>query len=232
MNLFRLFGAATVSHPTVEDEICIDDQRSSALLKGVPCGVLLPGENVRKTLTLQSTRAGGDRVLDISVQSRAGTDEHDEATDEGPDEQSKNEEHEATKADINDVLHTLTVPTAPPLDYSWSVRYARPEENMREPGDMTTYEPDAFDSDVAAYLMLSCTVPGPWDVELQSVQLDHSVRWRLSSHRGIILTSTRRTWALREPKAVLPRWTNFRWVRALSICCSYHFLILLSTSSR
>ncbi|KZV82442.1 hypothetical protein EXIGLDRAFT_843706 [Exidia glandulosa HHB12029] len=159
-----------------EDEIRLGDQKSSALLKGVPCGILGPGEKMRHTLTLSSTRAGGDRVLDISVQSRAVTGDEEEivAAEADGDESLRLEDHEGAKADTNEMLHTLVVPTIPPFDCSWTVSYARPLQSMREPADMAAYEPDAFESDVAANLMLTCTVPGPWDVELKSVQLDHS----------------------------------------------------------
>ena len=59
-----------LAHECIVNFIDLEGQRSSALIKGVAFGVLQPGDSVRKTLRLTSTGAGGERVLDISVQSR------------------------------------------------------------------------------------------------------------------------------------------------------------------
>ncbi|EJD46843.1 hypothetical protein AURDEDRAFT_86850 [Auricularia subglabra TFB-10046 SS5] len=156
-----------------EDLITLDEQRSTALLKGVAFGTLGPGESVSKVLTLLSTRAAGDRVLDISVQSRGVS-----GNDEQPDSPDDAERHDSADRDTNDILHTLTVPTVPPLECAWSVAYSRPREDMRAPADMSSYDQDAFEGDVDAHLVLTCTSPGPWAIELQSVELDsRDQRW-------------------------------------------------------
>ncbi|KAF9022277.1 hypothetical protein BDZ89DRAFT_208493 [Hymenopellis radicata] len=53
------------------NSISIDGESSSSFIKGVPFGTLSPGENCVRVLHLTSTGGAGDRILDISLQSRS-----------------------------------------------------------------------------------------------------------------------------------------------------------------
>ncbi|KAH7102159.1 Foie gras liver health family 1-domain-containing protein [Auriculariales sp. MPI-PUGE-AT-0066] len=171
-----------------EDEISLDDQRSTTLLKAVALGQLEPGAAVQRTISLFCTRAPGDRVLDISVQSRApssqpqsqeamsasrteATDSAD-ATAEDPNV-SASASPQPPELDLNEDLHTLVVPTVAPLEYDWDVTYVRPKDGMQELAALVMYDAEAFESEVTAMVVLTTVAPGPWDVEVQSLVLDH-----------------------------------------------------------
>jgi len=173
-----------------EDEIALGDQRSSTLLKGVQLGTLEPGDNVQRKIELFCTRAPGDRVLDVSVQSRSPSAPAASSTSlsasldttDAPSSNATPEPEASAEADTDDVnedLHTLVVPTVAPLEYDWDVQYHRPptgQGGALEPGRMELYDPEAFESDATAVVVLACVAPGPWDVEVEAVRLDRTVR--------------------------------------------------------
>src|ERR1700691_4065044 len=91
------------------NHIAFDDQRSAVLIKGVSFGVVPPGVDVLKTLYLVNTGAAGDRILDISIQSRTMPKPSPSgSTPISPDSQSY-------PSDTSEALQTLTVPTVNPI---------------------------------------------------------------------------------------------------------------------
>lgn len=92
--------------------IVLDNERSTGFIKGVSFGVLASGVCALKTLYLVNTGAAGNRMVDISVQSRSLTDS--EETDGSLEFQ-----------DVTETLQTLIVPTVDPIEISHTVTYTR-----------------------------------------------------------------------------------------------------------
>ncbi|KAF5372683.1 hypothetical protein D9615_009870 [Tricholomella constricta] len=91
--------------------IILGDECSTNFIKGVPFGVLAPGVSAVKTLYLVNTGAPGDRVIDISVQSRSTEAEADPAEPEGQ--------------DLTETLSTLVIPTVDPIKVSQTISFTR-----------------------------------------------------------------------------------------------------------
>ncbi|KII95624.1 hypothetical protein PLICRDRAFT_662357 [Plicaturopsis crispa FD-325 SS-3] len=151
------------------NQIVFDDQTSSGLIKGIPFGVVAPGVNVLKTLHLINTGAAGDRVLDISVQSRS-------TATPAPVESPTSPEYPASAAlvDTNEILQTMVVPTAAPFKVTRHVSYRRALGEGPGLADLRTYEGDFWDDrdggEAIVTTTLECT--GPWGVDIESLKLD------------------------------------------------------------
>ncbi|TRM69045.1 Gryzun, putative trafficking through golgi-domain-containing protein [Schizophyllum amplum] len=150
--------------------ISVDGQESTSLVKGITCGVLAPGVSVVKTLHLLSTGAPGDRILDVSTQSRDVPDE-----DEEPVEEEENAEGVADTRQRTELLHTLVVPTVNPIRASWDVAYERSSTANARPGlaDLRTFDGDFWDDseggEAVVQLVLECA--GPWNLEILAMRL-------------------------------------------------------------
>ncbi|KAF8891851.1 Gryzun, putative trafficking through golgi-domain-containing protein [Infundibulicybe gibba] len=141
------------------NSIVLDDQRSSGLIKGISCGVLAPGVSIVKTLYLISTGAGGDRTVDISVQSRSPT--------LSPDSQESSD-------DMTETLQTLVVPVIDPITVTQDVVY---RQSLREcPGlaDLATYEEEFWDDWKGGEALITTRLvcAGKWGLEVVGVQLE------------------------------------------------------------
>jgi len=143
--------------------IVMENERSTSLIKGVPFGVLQPGANRIKTLSLISTGLAGDRVLDISARSRPPGDQ--ERKIEGTDDEM---DHDSTE-----ILHTLTVPVVEPFRISHDVVYRRSTQEWVGLADLKTFDGDYWDNrggDAVVNVGIEC--PGPWPVEIDGVVLE------------------------------------------------------------
>ncbi|PBK82765.1 hypothetical protein ARMGADRAFT_684202 [Armillaria gallica] len=153
--------------PTEVDDavnsITLDDERSSGLIKGISFGVLVPGVSSIKTLNLSNTGGAGDRMIDISIQSRV-TSRHDSNED-----LSKSE-----MEDVSEILQTLTVPTVKALNVAYDVTYRRPLAERLGLADLRRFEEDFWDEGEAgeALVTLRLECAGPWALELQKVALE------------------------------------------------------------
>ncbi|KAK0494835.1 Gryzun, putative trafficking through golgi-domain-containing protein [Armillaria luteobubalina] len=153
--------------PTEVDDavnsITLDNERSSGLIKGISFGVLVPGVSSIKTLNLSNTGGAGDRMIDISIQSRVVS-RYDSNED-----LSKSE-----MEDVSEILQTLTVPTAKALNVAYDVAYRRPLVERLGLADLRRFEEDFWDEgetgEALVTLRLECA--GPWALELQKVVLE------------------------------------------------------------
>lgn len=153
-----------LSHTPV-NSIMLDDESSPSLIKGVRVGILAPGVSALKTLYLRNTGAGGDRMVDISVQSRY-------AASEDPSPENV-ELH-----DITETLQTLVVPTVDPINVKWGVVYRRSLGERPGPADLRTFEGDFWDDgdggEAVVDLEMQCV--GPWSLEVENIVLERQVR--------------------------------------------------------
>ncbi|KAK0459106.1 Gryzun, putative trafficking through golgi-domain-containing protein [Desarmillaria tabescens] len=154
--------------PTEVDDafnsITLDDERSSGLIKGISFGVLVPGVSSIKTLNLSNTGGAGDRMIDISIQSRVTPSRHDSSED-----LSKSE-----MEDVSEILQTLTVPTVKALNVAYDVVYKRPLAERLGLVDLRRFEEDFWDEGEAGEALVSLRLEcaGPWSLELGKVGLE------------------------------------------------------------
>ncbi|KAG6879137.1 hypothetical protein C0992_004954 [Termitomyces sp. T32_za158] len=147
--------------------IFMDEERSSSFIKGVPFGLLDPGANAVKTLYLVNTGAPGDRVIDISIQSRP-----------------QNSIVDSTEPELDDMTETtrlLVVPTVDPLKVVQSVSYRHGMEAWPGLGDLDTFDGDKWNpartSEALVTTKIECTGPSRLQVE--------SVTYEGEEHEGI-----------------------------------------------
>ncbi|KAG7449712.1 uncharacterized protein BT62DRAFT_1002032 [Guyanagaster necrorhizus] len=153
--------------PTEVDDavnsITLDDEQSSGLIKGISFGVLMPGVSSIKTLNLFNTGGAGDRMIDISIQSRVSS------RDDPKEDLSKSD-----MEDVSEILQTLTVPTVKALKVTYDVAYRRHLDERLGLADLRRFEEDFWDDGEAgeALVTLRLECAGPWALELQKVTLE------------------------------------------------------------
>ncbi|KAL4248314.1 hypothetical protein ABKN59_006671 [Abortiporus biennis] len=150
-------------HPTEIEEavsyITFDSEQSAALIKGISCGTLSPGGKVSKTLNLGTSGAPGDRMLDISVQSRSTS--------------ISAKLSESTPADTGETLRTLVVSVIDPINVAYDVVYKRSSKPQRSIADLETYEGDYWDDGDGgvAHVVSKFSCAAPSGVHVESVKL-------------------------------------------------------------
>lgn len=137
--------------------IRIDDEQSQSLIKGVTLGTVTPGETVLKTLYVKNTGGMGDRVVDISIQSRS-----------------------PVAQDTSEVLRTLSVPTVAPMKVEYGVKYLHSRGVLPGLTDLRTYESDYWDDGEGGEALVSARMAcvGPWGVSVETVRLVRKVSLR------------------------------------------------------
>ncbi|KAI9441462.1 Foie gras liver health family 1-domain-containing protein [Lactarius indigo] len=132
------------------NEIRVDDEHSQNLIKGITIGAIAPGATTLKTLYLTSTGGVGDRVLDISIQSRS-----------------------PVSRDTSEVLRTLSVPTVAPMSVEYGVKYLHSTRSLPRLTDLRTYESDYWDDGEGGEALINAqmTCTGPWGLSVETVRL-------------------------------------------------------------
>lgn len=143
--------------------IIFDEEHSSGFIKGVAFGTLAPGVSVLKTLYLLNTGAVGERMIDISIQSRS-TEEFDPAQDP--------ETH-----DVTETLRTLIVPTVNPMKLTHSIAYMRRPGDCPGLADLRTYNADFWDDQSGSEALIDTTIEcaGPSGLHIESITLERQV---------------------------------------------------------
>jgi hypothetical protein len=140
--------------PTDIDEavnvIRVDDEHSQSFIKGVTLGTIMPGETALKTLYLKNAGGVGDRVLDISVQSRS-----------------------PVVQDTSEMLRTLSVPTITPMKVEYDVKYMHARGPLPGLTDLPTYESNYWDDGEGGEALVKARMAciGPWGVSVETVRL-------------------------------------------------------------
>jgi trafficking protein particle complex subunit 11 len=144
--------------------IVLDDERSAGFIKGVSFGVLASGAHILKTLYLVNTRAAGNRMVDISVQSRSTS---SEATDD-----------DLETLDVTEILQTLLVPTVNPIEISHGVTHTRSTGEWLGLADLRTFDTDFWDDRCGGEALIDSKMicVGPSEIEIESIRLEREVR--------------------------------------------------------
>jgi trafficking protein particle complex subunit 11 len=144
----------STSHIHIVNVIRVDDEHSQSLIKGVTLGTITPGETALETLYLKNTGGVGDRVLDISIQSRS-----------------------PVSRDTSEVLRTLSVPTVAPMKVEYGVKYLHARGPLPGLTDLQTYEGDYWDDGEGGEALVSARMAcvGPWGVSVETVRLVRKV---------------------------------------------------------
>ncbi|KDR75635.1 hypothetical protein GALMADRAFT_268205 [Galerina marginata CBS 339.88] len=158
--------------------IVVDDERSSSLIKGIHVGVLAPGVSATKTLHMFNTGAGGDRMVDVSVQTRTANSHKDDVEEEGGDDDKDDDgdidDQQGSVHDMMEHLKMLIVPTVNPIQASHDVTYRRSLDRWPGLADLQIFEESFWDirrGDEALFnITMSCI--GPWSLSIESVELE------------------------------------------------------------
>lgn len=134
--------------------IRVDDEHSQSLIKGVILGTVMPGETVLKTLYLKNTGGVGDRVLDISIQSRS-----------------------PVAQDTSEMLRTLFVPTVASMKIEYDVKYVHARGPLPMLTDLRTYGSNYWDDGEGGEALVKARMAcmGPWGVSVETVRLVRKV---------------------------------------------------------
>ncbi|KIY69509.1 hypothetical protein CYLTODRAFT_372663 [Cylindrobasidium torrendii FP15055 ss-10] len=144
--------------------ISFGEEISTGLLRGVAFGKLSPGASVSKTLHLVSTGSIGDRILDMSLQTRSTASVPSDAS-----------EHlgEADAEDLTELLRTFTIPTVRALAAVQEVVYRRATGPRIGLADLRAFEDDFWDDGQGGEAEVSSVFEcaGPWQLEIEGVEL-------------------------------------------------------------
>lgn len=158
--------------------IVVEDTRSSSLIKGIQLGVLAPGVTIVKTLHLFNTGASGDRMIDISIQSRtviAG--ESDHAGDQEDDEDDEDFDRETSSHDSTEHLHMIVIPTTNPFKLSHSVVYRHSLDPWPGLANLATFDQTFWDDWRGGQALVTATLScvGPSSLNIESLKLERQV---------------------------------------------------------
>lgn len=139
---------------TTVNAIRVDDEYSQNLIKGITIGTIAPGATTLKSLYLTSMGGVGDRVLDISIQSRS-----------------------PVPRDTSEMLRTLSVPTVEPMSVEYRVKYLHTPRPLPELTDLHSYESDYWDDGEGGEALINArmTCTGPWGLSVETVRLSRKV---------------------------------------------------------
>ena len=150
----------------------MDDQKSTSLIKAVACGALAPGVSLLKRLVLTNTGTPGERVVDISVQTRTGPpiplSPSTPASPNAP----------APAVDRTETLRTISVEAMSPLKAEHKVVYKRPTRVQPGLVDLSTFDGSKRDEANAVETLVTSTltVMAPSGLVIDSVVLIRKVR--------------------------------------------------------
>ncbi|RDB24899.1 Trafficking protein particle complex subunit 11 [Hypsizygus marmoreus] len=140
--------------------IVLGDETSSNFIKGVFFGSLAPGVSVVKTLHLTNTGAAGDRVVDISIQSRTLGSAADPENFE--------------LHDTTETLRTVVVSTVEPLKVTQTIVYRQGLGEWPGLADLRTFDGDFWDHNQAGEAVVNTRIEcvGPFALEVESIRLE------------------------------------------------------------
>lgn len=174
--VYLVMGADSTTIGTV-NHISFGADRSTSMIKGVSYGSVVPGGTVRETLLLHSTGAAGDRTIDVSVQCSHSLPNTSTDTD------AVSPVSLQSPVDISETLHTLVIPTQPPLQVESMVSYRRA---IRSTGgsslastDLELYDSSTLTAQAEAIIRSTIVNQGPWDVAIETFRLLPVCDWQL-----------------------------------------------------
>ena len=153
--------------------LVVDGERSSSLVKDVELGKIAPGEDATKEIHLFCAGAAGERVMDVSVRSRA-------VIEEGEDEEYSEEDgdgKEKNEADTMEHLKLLTVQAIAPLRVETRISYTRSREPWSGLADLRTFDAGFWDlgRGGVAHVVSEIGCVGPWGLHIEKLELHRRV---------------------------------------------------------
>ncbi|KAB5589557.1 Glutathione transferase omega-1 [Ceratobasidium theobromae] len=180
--------------PAVDDsqnDITIDDETSSSLIKQVSLGLISPGNTASKTLVLFTRGQPGDRVLDFSVRSAvpvsrapspSGSPQRvpiplSPTNDKLLSPSSPTYEDKAFlpssknlgAEETTETLHMLTVPAVWPFGHSTQTRFERPRGPRPGLLDSETFESGYKEPRNVAVVDFKLNLEGVWDIVVEDI---------------------------------------------------------------
>ena len=151
------------------------------MIKGVSFGILNAGETVSKPLHLLSTGSAGERMLDISIQSRTFPFTSPISRPSSP----NGDTTELISNDINEVLQTIEIPVIAPFTIDHKVSYRRKTGPLPGLGDLKSFDDDFWDDSQGGEAFVTTTMEcatnvGAIPVVIESIRLVEEV-WFISS---------------------------------------------------
>lgn len=136
-------------------------------------GVLHPGVTACKTLRLSSAGAAGERMLDISVQSRSVTSPECVESPSSP-------ASPVSPAETGEILQTLVIPTVTPFNVTHDVSYRRQVGSLPHVSDLSTYDPAYWDNGIGGCAGISTVIecteyPGATSLTIEKIELSIEV---------------------------------------------------------
>jgi hypothetical protein len=135
---------------------------------------------VLKTLYLFNTGAAGDRIIDISIQSR--TMQKLSPSSSG----SRSPDSQSYPSDTSEALQTLTVPIVNPITISYDVGYRRGLAERPGLANLASFDGEFWDDREGGEALVSARMEtmGPFSLHIESVKLIRQVNNR-AAMRGI-----------------------------------------------
>jgi len=143
----------------------VDGEKSSSLIKGIQLGVVAPGVSTIKTVHLFNTGAGGDRMVDVSIQTKTVSSESqdNEAWEDGGED-----------GDAMEHLNLLVVPTVNPIEVTHGILYRRTLDPWAGLANLATFEDSYSDnrrgSEATVTLTMSCV--GRWGLLIENIEFE------------------------------------------------------------
>ena len=172
-----MHGEGTKMNPP-ENYIAVEGERSTGLIKGISFGTLHPGTTGCKTLHLVSSGRAGERMVDVSVQSRTLA----PLSDSEP-------EVATARVETGEVLQTLVVPTIDPFTVTHEISYGRSAMGPG-PADLSTFDPEFWDDRQGGRAFITTTFEcaeciGASNVIIESIRLAAEVWSTFLNHRRL-----------------------------------------------
>jgi hypothetical protein len=142
---------------------------------------------------LFNTGAGGDRMVDVSVQTstavavtKSSKEDQNESDDETGDGDGDEEDEKAPVHDTMEHLNMLVIPTVNPLQVTQAVSYRRILDSWPGLADLETFDENFWDDRQAGEALIMATIlcVGPWSLKVQSVELERRVSFLLHKWNG------------------------------------------------
>ncbi len=157
--------------------IVFDGEKSSSLIRSIHLGVLAPGVSTVKTLHMFNTGAGGDRVVDVSIQTKAVIPDDDVGNVDDDADSEEGDDEDVISRDTMEHLSLLVVPTINPVHVSYSISYERDTSSWAGLTDLATFEDSFWDCRRGghAIVTLTMTCVGPWSLLIENIDLERKV---------------------------------------------------------
>lgn len=162
----RSYRKNDVAKTSSVNHISIEDEHSSGLIKGISYGIIHPGVTACKTLHLICTGSAGERMLDISVQSRTVM--------------PQSEAEPNSSIEMSEVLQTLVVPVVSPFIVSHETTYARCKPSGSGPANLSTFNSEYWDDSEGGRAFVNTTFEctdceGASSILIENIKLNSEV---------------------------------------------------------